>query len=286
MATTVQRSYEADRVETDKDGEITARELLYLVFEAADEDAAVSAVMAEAPEKDGDGLKRRGATVEDRLAPDAWKVRVAYAPSGGDDEDDDEDPNGYTFDTGSGTMHRAVALSHIGDYAPEDGTVLDFDGAIGVDADGNVGGVDVVMPQPGFTETVDISKKHFKARYKRRLIAMTGKVNEKKFRGYAPGEVRFDGASASRNGGNWRVTFRFSVSPNAEKIEVGDIVIEGTAQKPAKEGWDYLWFSYADAETKDEAGNVVAVVRRPVCAHIERVYERGDFSQLDIPKED
>ena len=283
--TTVQRSYEADRVKTDKDGEIVSRELLYLVFDAADENEAVSAALDEAPEVDDSGLKRTGAEIDERVAADAWRVRVAYSDSGGDDDDGDEDPFNYTFDTGGGTMHRAVALLHVGDYAAENGTVLDFDGAIGVDADGNVGGVDVVMPQPGFTETVEISKKHFKSSYKRRLVYLTGKVNSKRFRGYAPGEVRFDGASASRAGGNWRVTFKFSVSENAEKIEAGDIKIEGTRQAPAKEGWDYLWFSYADVETKNEAGTVVAVVRKPVCAHIERVYEREDFAQLDIPKE-
>ena len=45
-----------------------------------------------------------------------------------------------------------------------------------------------------------------------------------------------------------------------------------------KKGHDFIWFQYAD--TRD--ANLVNVVKRPVFAYVEKVYEDGDFSLLGI----
>ena len=279
---TVQQAFESTRLATDADGAPTSEELVYVVRGAHEEADAIAAVLREAPKKRHDkALSLTDVRIDERVAEDAWRVNVVYAAAVGEDDDGDgEDPFEYTFDTGGGTRRVCVADEHLGDFAPAGETALDFDGAIGVDSDGNVGGVELVMPQPGFTESVNVEKRRFTPKYKRTLIEMTGTVNDAKFRGFAAGEVLFDGASAQRSGGMWRVTFRFSVSKNTgDDFKVGDIVIG------KKEGWDYLWFSYVDAEQKDEQGKVVAVVRRPVAAHLERVYPRADFRRLKIPKE-
>lgn len=281
MAAIVEQSFEATRLAQDADGDPTREELVYIVRNADDEASALKAVLETAPEKrQNEKLVLSDMEIDERIAEDAWRVNVTYEPSNKDKDDGGDDPYEYTFETGGGTKHVAVADEHIGDFAPEGGVALDFDGAIGVDSDGNVGGVDIVMPQPGFTETVNIKKKRFTPRYKRTLIEMTGTVNNAAFRGFKAGEVLFTGASAQRSNGMWRVTFRFSVSKNTDKdFAVGDIVIG------VKEGWDYLWFSYVDVEQKDDDGDVVAVVRRPVSAHVERVYRRENFEKLKIPKE-
>ena len=46
----------------------------------------------------------------------------------------------------------------------------------------------------------------------------------------------------------------------------------------SKKGWEYLWVRYGDAE--DTAAK--AIVKKPMAAYVEKVYEDGDFSSLGI----
>jgi hypothetical protein len=59
-------------------------------------------------------------------------------------------------------------------------------------------------------------------------------------------------------------------SPNRTGITVGDIT--GISKK----GWEYLWVRYADSE--DAAAK--AIVKKPVAAYVEKVYEVGDFGMI------
>lgn len=96
-------------------------------------------------------------------------------------------------------------------------------------------------------------------------------MNNAPFKGFAPGEVLFMGASGSQRGqDDWEITFRFAASPNAVGLTVGDIV--GIDKK----GWEYLWVRYADAEDEN------TLVKQPIAAYVEKVYEEGDLSLLGI----
>ncbi len=66
------------------------------------------------------------------------------------------------------------------------------------------------------------------------------------------------------------ITGRFSSGPNRTNLTVGSIT--GISKK----GWEYMWVRYADAE--DSADK--AIVKEPVAAYIEKVYEDGNFSVL------
>ena len=46
----------------------------------------------------------------------------------------------------------------------------------------------------------------------------------------------------------------------------------------AKKGWEYMWVRYADSE--DTVAK--AIVKKPIAAYIEKVYDEGDFSLLGI----
>jgi hypothetical protein len=46
----------------------------------------------------------------------------------------------------------------------------------------------------------------------------------------------------------------------------------------SKKGWEYLWVRYADEE---DAGSST-LVKKPVAAYVERVYEEGNFAALGI----
>jgi len=129
------------------------------------------------------------------------------------------------------------------------------------------------VPVYHFSETHYKADEDVTAEYKATLFALTGKVNSAAFKGFEAGEVLFLGASGSKRGEeDWEITYRFAASPNATNIQVGDITVT------SKKGWEYLWVRYADAE--DAGAN--ALVKRPVAAYVEKVYEEGDFSALGI----
>ena len=46
----------------------------------------------------------------------------------------------------------------------------------------------------------------------------------------------------------------------------------------SKKGWEYLWVRYAEVE--DESAQVL--VKRPVAAYVEKVYDSANFAALGI----
>lgn len=136
--------------------------------------------------------------------------------------------------------------------------------------------MDITLPVYQFSETHYLPAAVVTNPYKGALFYLTGKVNRSSFRGCAPGECLFLGASGARrqlgDQGDWEITFKFAASPNAVNLQIG--AITGIN----KQGWEYLWVRYEDAE--DEAANVL--VKKPTAVYIEKVYEDGDFSVLGI----
>ena len=258
--------------------ETQSAELIYTITGTADEAAAVAALKAVAPSV-LHNLKRQPVTVEpvhvDTTNPDKciWTGTVNYAPFEYQEPPETGDSS-FSFDTGGGTQHITQSLSTIGRYAAS-GTAPDFKGAIGVTHD-NVEGVDITVPVYNFSETHYLSAAQVTTAYKGTLFQLTGKVNNGSFRGLAAGECLFLGASGSRRGtgpdDDWEITFRFAGSPNRTGITVGPI--SGIAKK----GWEYLWVRYAD--TEDTGSNTL--VKQPVAAYVEKVYEDGNFAALGI----
>ena len=142
--------------------------------------------------------------------------------------------------------------------------------------DYSVEGVDITVPVFQFSETHYFTNDEVTPAYKGTLFSLTGKVNAGAFKGFQAGEVLFLGASGARRGtdpdDDWEITFRFAASPNASGISVGDI------SGISKRGWEYLWVRYADQE---DTGSH-AIVKRPVAAYVERVYDEGSFAGLGI----
>jgi len=177
----------------------------------------------------------------------------------------------FTFDTAGGVQHITQSLETIASYAAV-GAPPDFQGAIAVTHD-SVEGVDITVPVYNFSETHYLAASAVNQTYKNTLFALTGKVNNASFKGLAAGECLFLGASGSRRSpDDWEITYRFAGSPNRTGIAVGPIT------GIAKAGWQYLWVRYADADDAD----AVTIVKRPVAAYVERVYDAADFSLIGI----
>jgi hypothetical protein len=217
-----------------------------------------------------DNLPRQSISIEP-VGDLLWEATVRYSLS----SNTQPPPTGgstFSFDTGGGTRHITQSLATVASYAPLGQTPPDFKGAIGVTND-SVEGVDIAVPVYNFAETHYLPDSQVTDQYKGVLFGLTGKVNDAPFRGFAAGECLFLGASGSkRSDSDWEISFRFAASPNATNLTVGDIT--GIAKK----GWEYLWVRYADAV--DDTAK--ALVKKPVAAYVEQVYEFGNFAALGI----
>ena len=276
MATRVEEAYSERDQTINAKGEVTEIEIPYLVFEAADEDAALAAARSTAASRTVSGMVLDEVEVTERVNKDTWKVKAIYKDEDSDDPadpDEDEETTSFAFDTGGGTMHRNQSIKTVS-KVPNDAP--DFNGAIEVDNEGNVNGVDVTMPVLNFTETHTMNGSRVTTSYKKTVAALTGTVNSSGFRGFSAGEVMFLGASGTKRSKKpnapWEITFRFAVSPNQSSLQVGKLKV------PNKRGWDYLWVRYADKV----ADNRKNVIKEPVAAYVEQVYPTGDFGNLGL----
>ena len=273
----VEEAYSEREQKVNAKGQITEIEIPYFVFEAENEDAALAAARAKAASHTVEGMVLDSVEVMERINKDTWKVKASYEDEDGgsndDDDDGEEETSSFAFDTGGGTMHRNQSLKTVA-KVPNDAP--DFNGAIEVDNEGNVNGIDVTMPVLNFTETHTMAGSRVSTSYRKSVAALTGTVNKASFRGFAAGEVLFLGASGTKRSKKpnapWEITFRFAVSPNQSGLEVGKLKIS------SKKGWDYLWVRYAD-RVSDNKKNVI---KEPVAAYVEQVYPEGDFGNLGL----
>lgn len=237
------------------------RELVYDVVGTDDEAAVETLLLATAPATYG-GLELESIEAEP-VGNGSWKGYARYVRI------NDEE---YTFSTGGGSERVTQSLETVDSYAPAGMTAPDFGGAIGV-TDDRVEGVDVPSPKYEFSETHYLADATVTQSYKLALFALTGRVNDATFRGFAAGECLFLGANGSKRGDErWGITYHFACQPNLTGLSVGTIT--GIAKK----GWEYLWVRYGTFE--DTAA--YQLVQRPTAAYVERVFESGDFSDLGI----
>jgi len=198
-----------------------------------------------------------------------WHIEVTYGPLKKPEVGDFK----WAFDTTGGTAHITQSKQTISKYVPAGGQVEDFKGAIGVTDSGDVQGCDVVIRSFRWTETWELNAASVTFAYAMTLYALTGTVNDDLFRGFAAGEVLFEGAPGSRSSKDpdiVELTFHFRAEANAANLTVGDIAnIE-------KHGQDYLWVLYELQEGAKRR------VMRPIQVNIEEVYDRTDFSLLGI----
>ncbi|MBK9128174.1 MAG: hypothetical protein IPM13_10280 [Phycisphaerales bacterium] len=265
---TVSERFDSRQVTT---GQNASVELRYTVRGTNDDVEARAAVADAAPtmyDPWGGGtlfLPRESITVQP-VGDWLWEGIVRY---GGVPQ---TDQSVFAFDTGGGTQHITHSLATVARYAPSGMTAPDCKGAIGVTAD-SVEGVDIAVPVYQFSETHYRPDSVVTPAYKATIFSLTGKVNSVAFKGFAAGECLFLGASGSRRGyGDWEITYRFAASPNMTGLAVGDIT--GIAKK----GWEYLWVRYADE--LDQAAS--RLIKRPIGAYVEQVYQYGDLNQLGI----
>lgn len=262
----IETSESGDRTGGDQESEV--RSYKASVDAGESEDEVEGAILAEAPEEvraliSNNILPRTRMTLKYRRG--VWYSTIEYGSNQRPNEND------YTenWETGGGTVKMKQALEHIADYAPT-GTAPNFQGAIGVTADG-AEGVDIPTPKLDWTETHRLFDGVVSRAYRRMVAGLTPCMNNGEFRGFEAGEVQFLGASASKRGSElWEIAYKFSASQNAADLEIGGMTIT------EKLGWDYLWFRFGPDVDQN------TLIHKPLSAHVERVIPFADFSQFQI----
>lgn len=160
--------------------------------------------------------------------------------------------------------------------APTGYSVPDVGDAIGATENG-VEGVDAPFPAFDFTVTNIVTAATATPSFYAAIRAASGRVNDDsvntvEYGTLAAGELLFKGAVASKSQGGdlVRIDFEFSGLPNATDIDVGGMTFD------AKEGWDHLWFIFADKTDGAARG------KKPIAGFIDRHIPRHDFSTIPV----
>lgn len=264
MPATIHEFYRSRKLTGDLDN--PGGEIIYKVLGTMDEDEVYALVLATAPTSltiDGRVLTKRTFEVD----PEDWEVWVCTVTF--QKQTLGENESSYQFETGGGSIHITHSKETVQAVAAS-GTPPNFYNGIGWNGR-ELTGCDIVSPVFNFSETHAFPSAFVSGAYKLALFRGTGKTNAGSFKGFAPGEVLFLGASGSKRGDeNWEITFRFAASENLTGITVGGI--SGINKK----GWEYLWLYFEDDVNQD------TLVKKPAVALVERVYDPYNYALLGI----
>lgn len=179
----------------------------------------------------------------------------------------------FSVSTTGGTARITSSLATVSSYAPPAKTAPNFKQAIGVTKEGDVQGVDIVVPACKFSITYRQPKATITDAYVRTVELLTGTVNNASFYSRAAGEVLFMGGNGSQginSDPTW--SYEFVRLPNLTGQTIGDIL------SVAKKGHEYLWVLFE--ERLDGTANHVTKI--PKAVYVERVYQSTSFASLGI----
>lgn len=155
----------------------------------------------------------------------------------------------------------------------------DFKNAIGYN-NGVFDGVDVVVPQFGFSINVDLPSTYFSNAQILYFHWLTGKTNANSFWIFQAEECIFTGMTGNtyrkKNGQNYelwyKLGFEFEAMPSVKGATIPPF------QNVDKKGMHYTWVMHQDQ--KDDASEVT--VPLPTALYVEKVYETGDFNWFNM----
>ncbi len=208
---------------------------------------------------------------------DCWDVNVEY----GYRKADLNVVLDYKFQTTGGSSHITRTFENVVSKSCVNGLpAYDFGGAIGVNSEGEVEGVDIKSPAFSWSQTQAFPVEMVTWEFRKMLASYTAKVNNAPFMGFDAGEVLFEGVTdgqlahdTNEETGNifwyYKLTFSFSAMPNIYGIQIGDAIVD-------KWGWEYLWILWETIVS----GNTTTKYPRNVC--VEQVYETADLNDLGL----
>lgn len=143
----VEQSYSAHTKAMNARGVFTSVEIPYVVFETTDEDAALSAVLAETPSTYG-ALPLEAVEIDSRENDTTYKVNAIYkkeTETSSDDDDDDPEAT-VSFDCGGGSKHMTHSLKQTKAFGTKDaGGAIGWNGKSGSEME--ITGIDIPTAQ-------------------------------------------------------------------------------------------------------------------------------------------
>lgn len=219
--------------------------------------------------------------IEDCENADEYFVAITYGASDNPTSDEEPGTSGYRFSFQAPSAHIKRSLATIS--ATEDPAIFAFGappmhGAINVvdygTADVHTEGFDLQPPAEVFTIPYTDVDAVIDAAYQAVVRNLCGKVNNATFLGHLAGQIMLVRADGQRQNGLWNLDFGFGYVANATNIPVGDNIVVA-----AKDGLDLLWV--LDITGKDDTAK--SLISQPACAYVERVWERADLNDLNLP---
>lgn len=179
-------------------------------------------------------------------------------------------PTGFSFDISGVAEHITQSKQTMQKVKRGGGIPPDTQRAIGVTADGEVTGVDVLVPK--FEWSVTRQFTFITINYLRILNSLVGTTNIGPFYRWGTRECLFLGASgATQNDAPLQVTFKFLTSQALFNVNI----CEGLTV-PVIDPHEYLWISYKDVP------NAGFMTMQPDAAYVERIYNGSNFALLGI----
>ncbi|MCC9655279.1 hypothetical protein [Rhodopirellula halodulae] len=193
---------------------------------------------------------------------DSWEAEVQYSTK--------RLPEGeyeISVDTAGGTTKVMQAF----DYEDFGSSGFDSKGAINIDDQNRVEGIEIGVPQLSISCRARIPGDFITDSYVLTLLSLTYTMNDAEFLGFARGELLFLGTGVTIiPGESTDIDFKFAANPNISGLTLG--AVSGIE----KLGHDYLWCRYKQTEGVAGLQSVVDTVS------VDRVYQFGDFDALKI----
>ena len=248
-------------------------------------------------------LKRVKVDLE-RVGPNNWWLTAEYERP--DPESEAGPPSIPSFDISTSTVHVENSVETLSERGP-DAIAANVGGSNPIDYDGTtVRGADILEPVFSLSVTQTLPDSVVTNQFLDLISSLVGKTNrdqftfygDSSFAGWGPGDVLFVGASGNqKDNWDWEVNFRFAIKPAFPEQRIArinnDIRYRGTyypgLSAPARPGWSYLWFRYAEVQHRIGwqvvPGGMIPifnVIRMPVAAVVDRVYPEGNLNLLQI----
>ena len=264
-------------------GRVTGYEVKYYAIGRCSKNAAMSAVLSDAEEYHN-GLTRKSIKFDGVDDDGNYEFTISYAATSVTDSTTSTDESTLSFECGGGTKKVMLSIGEqraiISDSPYKPGRNINWNGKTGDDS--QIDGVEIPTAQMRETYTRSMELSQLSTAFRRRVAAMVGKVNDKKFKGWEKGEVMFLGCSFSGGSADGKITvsFNFSIQPN-ETVSVKDFDPDASGSATiSKEGFEYAWT--ITRTEKGSGGDKVATKASVKGAWIAKVADYADFSTLGV----
>ena len=231
-------------------------------------------------------LYRSNVQIEEKAA-DLYHIDVTWGPY--DKKELEAMDCNWHMNTTGGTRHVTQAISVVSAVGPgSDGTV-NYNGAIGVNENGDVEGTEILDPVQEWTENYKLPIGGFAWAYMDQVVTpLTDHVNQYTFRNKPTGSVLFKGGTGGRSSKDPQyldlsLTFAYSkpVTPDSP-LTWATFDAAGNAQTitlSAKEGWQELDFHFVTQAPKSAPWRPS---KRLAQVTVNQVYYYADFSLLGV----